>query len=118
MPQLDSSLLTLNTSAIAKLSSELTASLRKPSRRTLALIDKALSYLTPFESPKASVTSASEKKDLLDLLNIHRMVLLPYLDTDRIERNLRYGAAVFPDRLVPDSAWTEHRSACDLPDQR
>ncbi len=86
---LDSSLFTLNTSAIAKLSSELTASLRKPSRRTLTLIDKALSYLTPFESPKATVTSASEKKDLLDLLKAHQLVLSPYIDTDRIEWNLK-----------------------------
>ncbi len=84
-------------SKVAELSAQLSRSLKRPSSRTLALIDKALSYLTPFESPKASVTSASEKKDLLALLNAHQLVLSPYLDTARIERNLRYGAAVFPD---------------------
>ncbi len=90
MPQLDSSLLVLNPSAIAKLTDDLKRSLKRPSSRTLRLIDKALSYLTPFESSLSRVTSASEKKDLLDLLNIHRMVLTPYIDTDRIERNLRH----------------------------
>lgn len=90
MTQLDSSLLVLNPSAIAKLTDDLKRSLKRPSSRTLRLIDKALSYLTPFESPKASVTSTSEKKDLLDLLNIHRMILTPYIDTDLIERNLRH----------------------------
>ncbi len=89
MPQLDSSLLVLNPPAIAKLTDDLKRSLKRPSSRTLRLIDKALSYLTPFESSLARVTSASEKKDLLDLLNIHRMVLTPYIDTDRIEWNLR-----------------------------
>ncbi len=93
MPQLDSSLLVLNPSAIAKLTDDLKRSLKRPSSRTLRLIDKALSYLTPFESSLARVTSASEKKDLLDLLNIHRMVLTPYIDTDRIECNLKYGTA-------------------------
>ncbi len=90
MPQLDSSLLVLNHSAIAKLTDDLKRSLKRPSSRTLQLIDKALSYLTPFESSLARVTSASEKKDLLDLLKVHQLVLSPYIDTDRIERNLRH----------------------------
>ncbi len=76
-------------SKVAELSAQLSRSLKRPNSRTLRLIDRALSYLTPFESPKASVTSLSEKKDLLDLLNIHRMVLTPYLDTARIEWNLK-----------------------------
>ena len=76
-------------SEIGRLCSELNLALRKPGRRTLSLIDKALSYLTPFESPKASVTSLEEKRDLLELLNVHRLYLSPYIDTDKIERNLR-----------------------------
>ncbi len=51
-------------SKVAELTAQLSRSLKRPSSRTLRLIDKALSYLTPFESPKASVTSATEKKDL------------------------------------------------------
>ncbi len=76
-------------SKVAELSAQLSRSLKKPSSRTLALIDKALSYLTPFESSLARVTSASEKKDLLDLLKAHQLVLSPYIDTDRIEWNLK-----------------------------
>ncbi len=86
---LDSSLLTLNPSAIAKLSVELTASLRRPTSRTLRLIDRALSYLTPFESPLAKTASPAERRDLLALLKAHRTPLSPYLDVDKIERNLR-----------------------------
>ncbi len=76
-------------SLVAKLTEDLTRSLRRPGRKTLALIDKALSYLTPFESAKASVVSVSEKQELLELLNAHRLCLSPYLDLDRIESNLR-----------------------------
>ena len=63
--------------------------MRKPGRKTLVLIDKALSYLTPFESGKAMVASSFEKRELLELLDTHRVVLAPYLDTDRVEWNLR-----------------------------
>ncbi len=86
---LDSSLLTLNPSAIAKLTADLSASLRRPTSRTLRLLDRALSYLTPFESPKASTASPAERRDLLALLATHRMPLSPYLDVDRVETNLR-----------------------------
>ncbi len=77
---------------ITEVTKQLTASMRKPSGRTLALIDKALGYLTPFESAKANAVSASEKQELLGLLDAHRMTLSPYVDTDRIEANLRRGA--------------------------
>ena len=73
---------------LKELTAQLTDSLRHPTRRTLSLINKALSYLTPFESPRASVTSISEKKDLLNLLNTHRQLLSPYIDTDRIESHI------------------------------
>ena len=76
-------------SSISDLTNQLTVSMRKPSRRTLTLINKALSYLTPFESPRAAVSSYAEKTDLLELLNEHRNALSPYLDLDRIERNLK-----------------------------
>lgn len=78
-------------SMLNKLTADLTRSLRRPTRRTLTLIDKALAYLTPFESSKASVTSPAERHDLLDLLTTHRMVLAPYIDADRIESHLRLG---------------------------
>ena len=74
---------------LKNLSAQLTESLRKPGRKTLSLINKALSYLTPFESPKATVASPTERRDLLALLDSHRMVLTPYLDVDLIECNLR-----------------------------
>ena len=74
---------------IGALTSQLTASMKKPGARTLTLIDKALSYLTPFESAKASAVSQYEKRELLELLNTHRPLLTPYLDADRIESNLR-----------------------------
>ncbi len=92
MPQLDSSLLVLDSSQsiVAKLTDDLAASLRRPSRRTLTLINKALSYLIPFESPRAAVTTSAERQDLLTLLQEHRMVLTPYIDTDRVENNLRH----------------------------
>ncbi len=76
-------------SKVAELTAQLSHSLKRPNRRTLSLIDKALSYLTPFESPRAQAASSSEKQDLLSLLAAHRMVLTPYIDTDRIEFNLR-----------------------------
>ena len=73
---------------LKELSSQLSESLRHPTRKTLSLINKALSYLTPFESPKATVTSPSEKRDLLNLLTTHRQLLSPYIDTDRIESHI------------------------------
>ncbi|MDE6561469.1 MAG: hypothetical protein K2K75_08825 [Muribaculaceae bacterium] len=76
-------------SKVADLTSQLAQSLKRPSNRTLTLIDRALSYLTPFESPKATVASPTERRDLLALLDSHRMTLTPYLDVERIEWNLR-----------------------------
>ncbi len=75
---------------ISELSEQLTRSLRRPSRRTLTLLDRALSYLTPFESPLAKTASPSERRDLLALLRAHRLPLSPYLDIDRVETNLRF----------------------------
>ena len=75
---------------IGALTEELTRSMRRPGRKTLALIDRALSYLSPFESKKATVASVAEKKDLLELLERHRMVLSPYVDIDRVEWNLKF----------------------------
>ncbi len=72
----------------AQLCEELSASLRKPSSRTLRLIDRALSYLLPFESPRAATASQSERQDLLTLLLTHRDILSPYLNPDRIKTNL------------------------------
>ena len=74
---------------IGELTRQLSLSMRKPGRKTLVLIDKALSYLTPFESGKVMASSSYEKRELLELLDTHRMVLAPYLDTDRVEWNLR-----------------------------
>ena len=113
---------TCSASAIPTLTAELTRSLRRPGRKTLRLIDKALSYLTPYENmelrtsqPAHTARSANTpyreadtlraidtarsantpyceadtlKKDLLTLLTTHRLVLMPYIDTDRIEINL------------------------------
>lgn len=73
---------------IPELTAELTRSLRRPTRKTLSLINKALSYLTPFEQPEARTASPSERRDLLELLNTHRMILCPYMDLDRIESHL------------------------------
>ncbi len=78
-----------NMSKVEELTIQLSKSLTRPSSRTLRLLDRALSYLTPFESPKASTTSPAERQDLLALLTTHRMPLSPYLDVDRVERNLR-----------------------------
>ncbi|MDE7347564.1 MAG: hypothetical protein K2N48_12610 [Muribaculaceae bacterium] len=82
---------------ISTLTADLTRSLRRPGRKTLALIDKALSYLIPFEKPQTARSADTLyceadtiKKDLLDLLNTHRLILSPYLDTDRVESNLRH----------------------------
>ena len=76
--------------SIRELTYELSVSLRKPTRRTLSLINKALSYLIPFESGQAKVASMAERTDLLTLLNTHRMVLCPYADLDRIEWHLQH----------------------------
>ena len=75
--------------AITSLTVQLSASMKKPGRRTLALIDKALAWLRPFESSNAKTASSSEKRELLELLQTHRRVLCPYIDIDRIEGNLR-----------------------------
>ncbi len=82
--------ITPNMSKVEELSEQLTRSLRKPSRRTLTLLDRALSYLTPFESPLAKTASPSERRALLALLRAHRLPLSPYLDVDRVETNLRF----------------------------
>ncbi|MDE7350424.1 MAG: hypothetical protein K2N25_05105 [Muribaculaceae bacterium] len=126
---------TCSASAIPTLTAELTRSLRRPGRKTLRLIDKALSYLTPYENYVTNTARSANtpyceadtlraidtarsantpyceadtlraidtarsantpyceadtlKKDLLTLLTTHRMVLMPYIDTDRIETNL------------------------------
>lgn len=79
----------VNTVTIEELTRQLSASMRRPGRKTLVLIDRALSYLTPFESGKAMASSPYEKRELLELLDTHRMVLSPYLDTDRVEWNIR-----------------------------
>ncbi len=76
-------------SPISTLTLQLSASLKRPGRKTLSLIDKALSYLLPFESVKAQPSSAYEKHELLELLHTHRLLLSPYLDTARVEWNLR-----------------------------
>ena len=76
--------------AISDLTYQLSESMKKPGRKTLSLIEKALSYLSPFESPEAAVVSPAERYDLLTLLATHRVILSPYLDTDRIESHLRY----------------------------
>ena len=74
---------------IPELTSLLTKSLRKPTTRTLTLIDRALSHLTPFESAQARTASASERAELLDMISAHRLTLCPYIDLDRIESHLR-----------------------------
>ena len=76
-------------SSVGELTVELARSMKRPGRKTLALIDKALSYLTPFESPLACVASRAECRELLDLIHTHRSILCPYIDIDRVECNLR-----------------------------
>ncbi len=76
-------------SKVEELTLQLSKSLTRPNGKTLRLLDRALSYLTPFESPLAKTASPSERRDLLELLAAHRMPLSPYLDVDRVERNLR-----------------------------
>ena len=73
------------------LTSQLSVSMKRPTRRTITLIEKALSWLRPFESGKATVASLYEKRELLNLLDTHRLVLSPYIDVDRIESHLRRG---------------------------
>ncbi len=75
-------------SKVSELTAQLTRSLRRPTSRSLRLLDRALSYLSPCESPNATVTSPAERQDLLTRLNIHRDLPTPYLDNDRIESNL------------------------------
>lgn len=72
-----------------ELTYELTKSLRRPTRQTLTLIDKALGWLRPFESARATAASDCEKRELLELLTTHRLALCPYIDVERIEWNLR-----------------------------
>ncbi len=79
--------------SISELTVQLSKSLRRPTGRTLTLIDKALSYLTPFESAMARTASQAERKDLLNLLKTHHLVLSPYIDTARIESHLRQETA-------------------------
>ena len=76
------------TYTVADLTAALSRSLRRPTGRTLSLINKALSYLIPFESPRARTVSQAERQDLLNLLTAHRLVLSPYMDIDRAESNL------------------------------
>ena len=75
-------------SSVDELTVELTRSMRRPGRKTLSLINKALSYLIPFESPLACATSRAERRELLDLIHAHRTILCPYINVDRVERNL------------------------------
>ena len=76
-------------SSVGELTVELTRSMKRPGRKTLSLIDRALSYLIPFESPLACVASRAERRELLDLIHAHRRILCPYIDVDRVEYNLR-----------------------------
>ena len=82
-------------SKVSKLNDDLSASLRRPTRRTLSLIDKAIELLLPFESScpvskdHRSSDSGSDGADLLSLLVTHRQALSPYLDISRIESNLK-----------------------------
>ncbi len=69
------------------LTEQLTSSLRRPTRKTLRLIDRAISLLAPYES--AHSVRCADTTALLTLLTTHRLTLSPYLDTARIERNLR-----------------------------
>ncbi len=78
---------------ISTLTADLTRSTKRPNSRTLRLLDKALNLLHPFESPKAEVTSPSERQDLLSLLSIHRDILSPYINLDKVESNLRHTKA-------------------------
>ncbi len=82
--------ITKNPSKVEEMTLTLSKSLKRPTSRTLRLIDRALSYLTPFENPQARTASPAERRDLLDLLTAHRMPLSPYLDVERVERNLRF----------------------------
>ncbi len=74
---------------ISTLTADLSRSVKRPGRRTLRLLDKALRLLHPFESPKAQVTSPSERQDLLSLVSLHRDILSPYIDVDRVATNLK-----------------------------
>lgn len=74
---------------IPTLTSELAHSMKRPTRRTLTLIEKALGWLRPFESGKARTASRTERQELLELVATHRIVLSPYIDTTRVEWNLR-----------------------------
>ena len=86
---------------IPELTAELTRSLRRPTRKTLSLINKALSYLTPFEQPEARTASPAERAELLDMISTHRWTLCPYLDLDSIESNLRRALPPLPFPTVP-----------------
>ncbi len=74
---------------ISTLTADLTKSAKRPTSSTLRLLDKALHLLHPFESPKAQVASPSERQDLLSLLSLHRDILSPYIDVDRVATNLK-----------------------------
>ncbi len=88
---------------IDQLTLQLTASLRRPTSRTLTLIEKAIRLLSPYEQaprahtakptlrPSADTAQSADTSTtaLLHLLTTHRIALTPYLDTHRIESNLR-----------------------------
>ncbi len=74
-------------SKVSKLTEELSASLSKPTRKTLRLIDRAIYLLLPFEN-SSICDSPEDTTALLTLLTTHRLTLSPYLDIARIERNL------------------------------
>ncbi len=78
---------------ISTLTADLARSAKRPGSRTLRLLDKALKLLYPFESPFASVTSPSERQDLLSLVTLHRDILSPYINLDKVESNLRHPKA-------------------------
>ena len=88
---------TCSATSISTLTADLTRSLRRPGGKTLSLIDKALALLLPFEtshtarSANTPYCEADTLSDLLNLLTTHRLILSPYLDTDRVELNLRHG---------------------------
>ncbi|MDE7097263.1 MAG: hypothetical protein K2O47_07215 [Muribaculaceae bacterium] len=82
-------------SKVSRLNYDLSASLRRPTRRTLSLIDKAIALLMPFENSckvskgHHSFDPGTDGADLLSLLATHRQALSPYLDISRIESNLK-----------------------------
>ena len=80
------------TTPVTTLTAELTRSLRRPSRKTLSLIEKALSYLTPFENmePRASqpahtahtTDTPSREADTLKAIDTARSTDTPHCEAD------------------------------------